>query len=154
MFSSFGRMIWSDGLVYFEAAEQPLRRLEQSLGATVLVYGSVARHGCGNDLDIIILGTEEMWQEFKSGVLQKMSPSWCGALTRHDVVQEMFEEAFGALEDAGIMMVDVYIFPSDWTKRLDELQAAFPHEDPLFMQNIAADVKTLDQCAIQSARMS
>jgi hypothetical protein len=58
------------------------------------------------------------------------------------------------LDDNPTPLIDVYIFPPDWLKRLDELQAVFPHEDPNFMRNIAADVKTLGECAIQAARMS
>jgi predicted nucleotidyltransferase len=153
MFSSFGMTVQSDPLTYFEDVYDSLRQLERNLSATILIYGSVARHGCGNDLDLIIVGTEEMWQEFRQKVLDKL-PSYCGALIRHNAAYEVLGSAFGALEEEGIMLVDVYIFPPDWTKRLNELQSAFPHEDPHFMQNIATDVKTLGECAIQSARMS
>ena len=153
MFSSFGIALHGSELIYFESVEATLRRLEKELKSTILIYGSVARHGYGNDLDMIIVGTEEMWQEFKSKVLQSPSDSR-NAFTRHDVAHEMLERAFSALEDDGLYLVDVYIFPSDWAERLDELQAAFPHEDSNFMRNIAADVKTLGECAIQAARMS
>lgn len=147
MFSSFGAMSFTGTLIYFDDVKDALRRFRRKIKSTILIYGSVARHGCGNDLDMIIVGTEEEWQKFKKGVLQKPS-SRLGALTRYDVVYEILGDAFGVLEYEGIMMVDAYIFPPDWTERLEELQAVFPHEDPLFMQNVAADAKTLDQCAI------
>ncbi len=153
MFSSFGAKHRSNGLTYFEEIDETLRWFEECLGFPVLIYGSIARHGCGNDVDMIIVGTEEMWLEFKSRVLQK-SPSLCGAFIRYEVVHEMLGEPFGELEEQCIMLVDVYIFPPDWATRLDELQAAFPHEDPLFMQSIAEDAKTLGQCAIEVAHRS
>jgi hypothetical protein len=151
MFSSFG--IEEGEVIHFESVQMTLRRLENELKSTILIYGSVARHGCGHDLDMIIVGTEEMWQEFKYRVLNHRS-GWGGAVTRHCIVHEMLGEPFDAIDDDGIILVGVYIFPPDWLKRLDELQAAFPHEDPNFMRNIATDVKTLGECAIQAARMS
>ena len=152
MFSSFGMVSHTGDLVYFESIGQALSRLEQKLGVTVIVYGSVARHGCGNDLDLIIVATETMWQKFKQKVLEN-SLGYCGAFTRHDVAYEMLGKPFEELEGNGLGMVDVYIFPPDWTNRLDELQASFPHEDPNFMRNIATDAKTLGECRIQAARM-
>lgn len=154
MFSSFGMSSFGDEpTVYFESVKETLFLLEQKLGLTILIYGSVARHGCGNDLDMIIVGTEEMWQDFRKKVLQK-SPAWSGAIYRGEVANKMVEDALDELEEECHLLIDVYIFPPDWLKRLDELQATFPHEDPGFMRNIAVDVKTLGECAIKAARMS
>lgn len=155
MFSSFGSGFEQYDPVYFEDVEAKLRQFEWRIGSTILVYGSVARFGCGHDLDVIIVGTEEMWKEFKELVLEEVEEvGRLGAWIRQSVVHSMLGHAFTTLKDESLALIDVYIFPPDWEKRLDELQRAFPHEDPNFMMNICRDTKTLGQCSIEAARMS
>ena len=79
MFSSFGAMSFTGTLIYFDDVKDALRRFRRKIKSTILIYGSVARHGCGNDLDMIIVGTEEEWQRgFASCVsLSACCVAWC-----------------------------------------------------------------------------
>ena len=39
----------------------------------------------------------------------------------------------------GFAELDLFLFTLDWKNDLGDLQSALPHEDPLFMNNIARD---------------
>lgn len=113
----------------------------------VEIFGSMAREGLGHDVDVILTVNDAVWENFKNEVNKalKIAPRR-GAAIRYHVARELLGEGpySDLLYDLEYRMgvpIDVFVFPENWRERLDELQSAFPHEDPQFMRNIAKDAK-------------
>lgn len=113
----------------------------------VLVFGSIARDGKGRDIDLAIVTEDALADDFvemtenallyREGVygaaaLRLRTASWALGPKFRGTLREVYREV-------GHCDLDVFVFPHDWRDRLDELQNAFPHEDPNFMANIARD---------------
>ncbi|MEK7083434.1 MAG: hypothetical protein AAB972_04630 [Patescibacteria group bacterium] len=121
----------------------------------VLAFGSVARDGEGEDLDIILVCDEAVSYEFLfyvASVLDEEQDDFytrASDIRRSIAVMSLSEE--GELDEisyrvepfVSIYDMDIFIFPPDWRERLDELQGAMPHSDPNFMYNIARDARAL-----------
>ncbi len=122
----------------------------------VLLFGSIARDGQGNDLDIIIVAEPSCAENFIAAIdLTRLKLS-----SRLDQTYETYllkkvrlqaamlvlsnlDEFMLALHDAteliGRQSIDIFVFPPDWRQRLTELQHRLPNRDPRFMKNIARD---------------
>lgn len=127
---------------------------------SVELFGSLARgEGDGNsDFDLVIVVdvlTADLWFSKVYDIVETPNNPFYG--TRSAVARRW--AAFKLLgvnsEDLEIFtgvnpeMLDIFLFPPYWKKRLEELQQLGWHEDPLFMWNIAHDARTL--VPIQSA---
>lgn len=159
LFSSFGfrslRVESLSQITPYKDVELLLLQLKRSLSKEIEIFGSMAREGCGHDLDIIIIGTEEEWQQFREKTLSYLEHMPAGPIARGLSAWDVLGESFVTFDMFfAPLPVDVFIFPQDWRKRLEELQEVFPHEDPDFMRNIEADALTLLQCRwkIQDSR--
>ena len=123
----------------------------------LFLFGSVARDGFGEDLDLIIIASDETASRFREiidircGDLPK-SVRGLGAdlyimkRLRFDAADLALQwdipdviEMYEAATEADPVRLDVFVFPPDWKDRLEELQTAVPHKDPKFMENIARD---------------
>lgn len=125
----------------------------------VEVFGSVARDGIGNDLDLILVADEKIAQDFIGRVeyeIQlfskniRLSIYFDNAFTRSEVAETVLDaDQFGngifqeALAEAGEIGVDIFIFPPDWRDRLTELQGRMGHDDPNFMEKISKDARQI-----------
>ena len=133
----------------------------------VELFGSVARDGQGHDLDLILVTDEVRGLDFLIEVAAKLRrrPSDTESLTLHridiynnpwermwiaqDVLGHNFNELLIEAEElirhigaGGLIwhvVLDIFVFPSTWRERLNQLQKDIPHSDPNFMQNIARD---------------
>lgn len=127
----------------------------------VELFGSVAREGSGNDLDLIIIADDDRGSDFISlmGHYLLMRPSDATADSmqydmkngvyadwrlRQMVTREVLGRDFGSLLTKAQAKIswattDLFVFPRNWRDYLGALQSALPHGDPDFMQNIAKD---------------
>ena len=115
------------------------------------LFGSIARDGDGHDIDLIVTVDEQSWKHFCELVLEEhagwidTTPSdWYNepASLRLELAHEVLRYPYQL--NALRRPIDIFLFPEDWLSRLDELQAALPHHDPLFMTKIAADALKYD----------
>lgn len=120
----------------------------------VVAFGSVARENEGEDLDVILLCDGWLAYEFVDLVLSMKDGTRYAYYEMKDIRRQaavMLLSGNGELD--GIFQkiapfvhpydLDIFIFPLNWRKRLDELQGALPHSDPQFMHNIARDARGL-----------
>ena len=127
----------------------------------VWLFGSLARGDVGKDIDLILVTNELTAQFFISDAREEMQAIENAAKQFPGLAKRFREGIYGhahvrfmatmnAIEgyeqylfDAGLAAgdadFDFFVFPPNWHERLDELQKALPHSDPLFMQNIARD---------------
>jgi len=117
----------------------------------VWVFGSVARDGIGNDLDMIIVAPSDKAEEWSNEVECKLrmvrpgsvAPAYSYSGARHIAASGAlglgFTQALGNAIDITNVAVDLFVFPPNWREDLEGMQAWLPHEDPNFMQNIAED---------------
>lgn len=111
----------------------------------VLLFGSVAREGKGNDVDLIVLTNQERARRFISLMNGRLFPTCYGigrtctrkALDTMDM--NFFMLFFQAEEIIGPDRIDLFVFEANWRERLAYLQHALPHDGPMFMQNVARD---------------
>jgi len=124
----------------------------------VEIFGSVARDGVGNDLDIILLiDTNRFsslyydiaefpyygagWDFFRPGIGAESTK-----LMRIELIQETLEmedEMFRAEQLVGFGNMDIFVMDPKWRERLDYHQEMMEHRDPNFMCNIARDAVRL-----------
>ena len=121
----------------------------------VLAFGSVARDSEGEDLDIILICDGEIVEDFlyyTQSTLDEFDeedPYASAKDLRRDIAltslaDEKLDDILNRIERfVSIYDMDIFIFPSDWRQRLDELQYALPHSDPNFMHNVARDARAL-----------
>lgn len=121
---------------------------------SVELYGSVSRNGVGNDLDLIIVVHDEgMYQKFiaETKLFVEVEGSSRGAFCRLMAARRTlprFDSSCHIIElneiHSGITeILDVYLMPTNWRDRIDEIQGHLPHSDPHFVQNIANDARTI-----------
>jgi predicted nucleotidyltransferase len=128
----------------------------------VEVFGSVARDGKGDDLDLILIVDEQIAQKFFTAVAAEerynaelradrfMQRYFGSAQSRLEIAENVLSEedqVFGQVFlDSWVEIefrLDIFLFPSNWRDRLVELQTAMPHADPQFMEKIAGDARPL-----------
>ena len=125
----------------------------------VLLFGSVARGGVGEDLDLILISDDRRARDFI-----ELLKGWLGlypevefpAMTllygtvyaeselRISAAAETLGENFHSLlqearTKANWAKIDLFVFPRGWRDRLQVLQSALPHEDPDFMEKISRE---------------
>jgi len=128
----------------------------------VELFGSLARNGQGNDIDIIIIVDDHDAAEFLdfAGSLMRdfeegengRARIGCGQRNgayHHKILRREAAEGvlggdfcrrlFRAEALARPADLDIFVFPRNWREQLDVLQSTLPHSDPEFMQNIAQD---------------
>lgn len=124
--------------------------------AYVELYGSIAREGVGNDIDmVIVVNDENTYRDFVAEVMSRVhraetNKGYSQAQYRAEAVERIFGEHLGIVRTLMhdtrdqtaknvYLYLDMFIAPRDWRERLDELQEHLPHDDPYFMHNIARD---------------
>lgn len=115
----------------------------------VEVFGSVARCGKGDDLDLVVVAEEDDAQAFmrmaRKSALGGALCHWYAipSSNRNAIADDLLIVGIHEIEKEVWVCLDVFVFPPDWHDRLDELQRALPHSDPQFMRKIARDAKPL-----------
>ena len=133
----------------------------------IYLFGSVAREGAGNDIDIIATVPDKLFSEWTSNVLtavhsindteEKDDSLYFNADLRMSCAADLlgidpedfefyFENVIGVRGypiSFSFVYTDLFLFPHNWKERLEELQNMLPHSDPEFMYKIAKDVKLL-----------
>lgn len=120
---------------------------EHPLILGVEVYGSVARDGLGNDLDLILVVADDTARSFIDRMRSTMATRQWGIFKRrfsvtqkqvaHALLGEPFGQILAAAARAGIH-VDVILFPPDWRLRAAELDRQLGNR-PTFMQQVCRD---------------
>lgn len=123
----------------------------------VEVFGSVARDGSGNDLDLILITDEDRALAFME-IAESEIKLWAQSLAqesvynnphlRQEVAVRVLGDGFAEFLTAAGRIVDVahldiFVFAPDWRDYLETLQEALPHHDPDFMWHIARDARVL-----------
>lgn len=145
-----------DKAITIEDAKPVLEALTNTSSVKeVLVFGSVARDGRGNDLDVILVVEMYVYISLLKGMWQEMQCSYCGDSyadfcdQRNSIITRELPTTpaeFGwigstiAALPAGI---DLHVVPEGWRNHLDEIQQHLPHDDSRFMSNIARDARDL-----------
>ncbi len=129
------------------------RRIPGFPGQEIYCFGSVARDGEGNDLDLAITVPEYLWCEFRQRVLEEIQSTKLSrvvygfgtATTRFEIGYGLLGGRYAPFElpYSKRWQIDLFLFPTNWRHRLGELQDALPHSDPNFMCNIAVDAVPL-----------
>lgn len=120
----------------------------------VELFGSLAREGKGEDIDLILICDEDTSQIFMHLVeIEARHSILRNSAWYHNLAQNRSHIAENLLDPEGDGMfeeiwdenipVDIFIFPPDWRNRLEELQSRIPHDDPKFMENIAQDARPI-----------
>ncbi|OGZ06002.1 MAG: hypothetical protein A2942_04725 [Candidatus Lloydbacteria bacterium RIFCSPLOWO2_01_FULL_50_20] len=125
----------------------------------VELFGSIARQGYGNDVDLILIVSDDLAQEFIFHVHRLLETKryrhdqgkgfyGARALRRVAAAATLGRKKFNniyahASKWTTPHLIEVFLFPADWRKQLHELQAIYPHRDPEFMKKIAKDAVVL-----------
>lgn len=113
----------------------------------VLVVGSVARKGKGNDLDVVLVVSPCTYVAFLMR-MQNTSGHYYGYRKEAALAVIKFTPAeWGWLNLALKPLdadVDFHLMPGDWLQNIDAVQSHLPHDDPQFVRNIAGDARRLD----------
>ncbi|MFZ2167432.1 MAG: hypothetical protein WAV50_01020 [Minisyncoccia bacterium] len=113
----------------------------------VLLFGSVARDGVGEDIDIIIITDFERARQFLTVVDIVLPPrAYTHKRMRQEIASEVLEEHFADLlarakEVAGTDL-DILVFAPDWREHLEAIRQAL-HAEPAFIQSIVWDAISL-----------
>lgn len=114
----------------------------------VHLFGSVARDGEGKDFDLALTVYGNMAYEFFASV--KRASDWeeaffyvASASRRYEVARKLLKLDVAERVELGShtrgVRLDLFLFPQGWQEDLGRLQSMLPHEDPKFMEHIAAD---------------
>lgn len=115
------------------------------------LFGSIARDGQGNDLDLIIISDDggrefiELMGEGVTGLSNDMRFDIYHNFHLRVIVaikvfgDDFFDLLLEAEERIYWARIDLFVFPQNWREHLNVLQDALPHKDPEFMRNIARD---------------
>lgn len=109
------------------------------------LFGSVARHHQGNDVDLVLVAGKE----YETRFLQALKRFGRGGYyydtweAREAAAVEALMiplEIWNGIEQLiAPFRFDLFVFGANWKQRLDELQRCLPQKDPYFMRNIAHD---------------
>ncbi|GEM_PF-2281236 len=97
----------------------------------VIIFGSVARDLIGNDIDIVIIVDEVDFQKF----VKTLGNGFIDSTDRRFDVAEIaqFDEGY-ATSFIRNKSLDVWLLPTDWKGRIDEIRALLPkHHDGLLL---------------------
>lgn len=113
----------------------------------VLVFGSIAKNGIGNDVDLVIIADFKHAQKFLTIADIKLPPRvYVNKRMREEIAIEVlgehFEDFVAEAKDAVGADLDLFVFPPDWRERLDAIRHSL-HVKPAFMQNIVWDAVSL-----------
>ncbi len=116
----------------------------------VAVFGSVAREGNGNDLDVVLVVGPKAYAAYISTVWSLLLQN--GGDVYYNLQSERFEAAtkalklsseevawFGTLAYYFGRSIDIHLMPNYWRKDADAVQADLPHSDPEFVKHVVAD---------------
>jgi predicted nucleotidyltransferase len=160
----------------FELGLDPLatRKMAEAVGRTlashplvheVLLFGSVARTGIGNDLDLLLITDAEHASLFVEKVEEGLSLmkqihgssrvqpaeqvyvlkllrllAACDTFDSLEEHDDLFSQKLQSAKfEAPDVLFDIFVYQDDWRDRLAELQELLPHGDAQFMNNIARD---------------
>jgi len=133
--------------------------IKQTKVVKLEVFGSVARCGRGNDLDLIVVVDPIVYVSFVSHMLynwfdnggslegyyesyreQRMYAMFA---TLGMSAEEIAELRIDISEIGGEHLIDFHVMPTGWHTRVDEIQAHLPHDDSEFVRKIALDARRL-----------
>ncbi|MBW4061770.1 hypothetical protein HJC99_04350 [Candidatus Saccharibacteria bacterium] len=143
------------------AKAQPVLEVLANLAGIrdVLVIGSVARDGFGNDLDVVLTVSQPVYLAYLAAVNQALLDAdecdyWDDFYVGFS--SQRFEAALASvsmsLAEHGWLClalryldakIDVQLMPATWLSNTDLAQSQLPHHDPSFVANIAADARKL-----------
>ncbi|MDX2776331.1 hypothetical protein PV379_03100 [Streptomyces caniscabiei] len=144
--------------VTWEKAKMVLLPLVNMAGIKeVQVFGSVARDGEGNDLDVILIVDTFVYSTFLAEMWRMYyNDASYGSDYYVDYRKQRYLAAMAALspkpaergwlELAAQQLgapVDFHLMPVDWPQHVDKIQLHLPHHDPMFASNAARDAKTV-----------
>ena len=119
----------------------------------VELFGSVARDGVGDDLDLIVIANKKYYEKFVRQT-NRISDQECfdegtpyygnfTGISSLSATNVMGEEFFSLTVDVFTLVngkhLDLFIFYKDWQNDIKSLQKDLPHRDPDFIKNIALD---------------
>jgi len=117
----------------------------------VEVFGSIARAGEGNDLDLAVVVEGGFYTSYVIDLRERMDYGDYYADFKSERRIAALKALFfttaqcGWLESvtAGIVL-DLHLLPVGWKEQTDMLQQHLWHDDPNFVKNIAKDAVTLE----------
>lgn len=120
----------------------------------VELFGSVARYGCGKDLDLVLIVQESTAKRFSAEARQRYGTPigifWRrgSALSRYEATLATLDCEFRSLlararRIAPGVKFDIFLYPSDWKERCEELSKEFSHKNPSFLFEIASYARTI-----------
>lgn len=127
-----------------DAAEVASLLLRSDIAQEVWVFGSIAREGYGNDIDLIVGVDDESFKFYLEtlkhdyGLIYDQPGS---SRVRLDAAMETLVLPRGTYTVDAFRRVDIFLFPMDWKHRIDEVQDSFDHKDDEFTENLAADAR-------------
>lgn len=117
--------------------------------ARIDLYGSIARHHVGNDIDLLIVVKDEsLYNQFVKGVndiLNVTSLLLCpGYYARQCAIKAIWKnfpvaDAILPHRSDASEYLDMFVMPQNWRNRIEEIQGNMPHNDPQFVRNISKD---------------
>ena len=121
--------------------------------ASVELFGSVATHGEGQDIDLVITADEPAPSRFMTLMSQLSSCAyWYGNEIKSRRLQIVEQSLPGLLKrvssvrrDVDLTRIDMFLFPSDWKKRPQEIQRQLRTWDQNFVARVAASAVLLYQ---------
>jgi Nucleotidyltransferase domain len=113
------------------------------------LYGSIARHHVGNDIDLLIVVEDKsLYDQFVKEVnniwkneFSLLCPGYYARQCAIRTIWKDFPDADAILphrSDAGEYL-DMFVMPQNWRSRIEEIQGKMPHNDPQFVRNISKD---------------
>lgn len=118
----------------------------------VEIFGSVAREGYGNDLDIILITDEVLQDQFVDRMQYELmrfnTDAYNTPELRRTVASAVMGEYFNDILASATRIItpaelDIFIFGPDWRDFLAYLQFTLGNKDPRFMENIARDARVI-----------
>ena len=122
--------------------------LSHPLVSAVQLFGSVARNRQGNDLDLILIVPEEIAKAFYSETRERHLKrrlvffTWGSSPARFRAARKVLGLEFEILLREIRMQyphlhLDLFLFPSGWKERIEELESEIYHRDLGFTARIA-----------------
>lgn len=137
----------------------------------VLVFGSVARNGSGNDLDLVLVVDEQTAAEFARSTTETVREEFITTAILDDIIGDFARPAYplvGIREKIAAKIlgsqfsplihaaqallssatkrrgkIDLFLLPPNWQNERKKLQDIFPQSDSSFWNNVARDAQRL-----------